>query len=793
MLRHNLLLIYRNFKRFKTTFIINIVGLSVAMASALLIWLWMVDEWSFDRYHVKNSRLFQVMEKFTFDNGIEITGHTQPFLAEVLMSEVPEIEYAVTVTPPFFFPAFTLTADSIHASGVGKYVDKDFLDLFSYELVEGNRKGILSDKNSVLLSERVARNLFPGSRSVVGKSLDYQIFTLTRSVTVTGVFKEVPRNSSEQFDFIFPFDAFRDIMGWKNKTLDWEGKAPFFTYVTLREGTDIPTFAEKFSGYLGAKTPNAANRLLFLKPFSDSYLYGRYEDGVATGRIEYVKLFGIIACFILIIACVNFMNLSTARAGRRFIEIGIHKAIGADRRTLICQHLGESILMSLLALAIALLIVDILLPQFNLITGKSLSLNFDRHVVMSSVLIALATGLFAGSYPAFFLSGLNTVKVLQGKFRASGGALWVRRGLAVFQFALSVIFIVGVLVVHKQIQFVQTKNLGYDRDNVMYFGSSGRLAGNPETFLNELRKIPGVVNASSMLGNIISGPSDTPGGGMPGTHSWKGKDVVMNVSQVNYDLIETLGIEIKSGRSFSRFRGGTDGRQYIYNEAAIEALGIDNPVGTLLPDGGEIVGVAKDFHFQSLHESIQPHCFMLAPEAASTILVKIQNAGTSQTIGAIGNLYKAFNAGFEFRYKFLDDNYQALYASERKVEILSGYFAALTIVISCLGVFGLAAFTAERRTKEIGIRKVLGSNVFGIVYLLSIEFSKIVLISIIIAIPISYVLADRWLQSFAYRVDVEWWLFAGSALAAFVIVWLTVGAQAFRAARLNPVSCLRDE
>lgn len=793
MLRHNLLLIYRNFKRFKTTFIINIVGLSVAMASALLIWLWMVDEWSFDRYHVKNSRLFQVMEKFTFDNGIEITGHTQPFLAEVLMSEVPEIEYAVTVTPPFFFPAFTLSADSIHASGVGKYVDKDFLDLFSYELVEGNRKGILSDKNSVLLSERVARNLFPGSRSVVGKSLDYQIFTLTRSVTVTGVFKEVPRNSSEQFDFIFPFDAFRDIMGWKNKTLDWEGKAPFFTYVTLREGTDIPTFAEKFSGYLGTKTPNAANRLLFLKPFSDSYLYGRYEDGVATGRIEYVKLFGIIACFILIIACVNFMNLSTARAGRRFIEIGIHKAIGADRRTLICQHLGESILMSLLALAIALLIVDILLPQFNLITGKSLSLNFDRHVVMSSVLIALATGLFAGSYPAFFLSGLNTVKVLQGKFRTSGGALWVRRGLAVFQFALSVIFIVGVLVVHKQIQFVQTKNLGYDRDNVMYFGSSGRLAGNPETFLNELRKIPGVVNASSMLGNIISGPSDTPGGGMPGTHSWKGKDVVMNVSQVNYDLIETLGIEIKSGRSFSRFRGGTDGRQYIYNEAAIEALGIDNPVGTLLPDGGEIVGVAKDFHFQSLHESIQPHCFMLAPEAASTILVKIQNAGTSQTIGAIGNLYKAFNAGFEFRYKFLDDNYQALYASERKVEILSGYFAALTIVISCLGVFGLAAFTAERRTKEIGIRKVLGSNVFGIVYLLSIEFSKIVLISIIIAIPMSYVLADRWLQSFAYRVDVEWWLFAGSALAAFVIVWLTVGAQAFRAARLNPVSCLRDE
>ena len=793
MLQHNILVILRNVKRFRTTFFINITGLSTGMACTVLIYLWVTDEWSFDRYHEKEGRLFQVMEHTTTENGISTKGHTQDFLGDMLASELPAIEAAVTVTPPSFFPAFTLSTGDRHVNGTGKYASQEFFSIFSYPLLQGQKAHVLSDRNAIVLSERMARRLFPDIGDIVGRTLEYQMQTLKKQVTITGVFRDVPANSSEKFDFVLSFDAFRDIMGFHNKTLDWDGTAPFFTYVTLREGANLEQVNRKIGRFLQSKTGNAAQRKLFLKPFSDNYLFGRYENGIPSGgRFAYVRLFSLVAAFILAIACINFMNLSTAGASRRIKEIGIKKAIGASRSALVGQYLGESLIMSFLSLAVALLIVDLVLPGFNNLTGKNLALTFDGDLITGCLCITLITGLLAGSYPALYLSGFNAARVLKGQLRTSPGEMWARRGLVIFQFALSVIFIVSVLVVYKQINFIQTKNLGFDRDNVLYFETSGEVADRPETFLSEIKKIPGVLSASSMLGNVITGRGDSPGGGTPGSHGWKEKEVVMNVAQVNYDLLETLGIKLVAGRSFLR-EFGSGRRQIIYNEASIEALDIENPVGKIMPDGSEVVGVAANFHFQSLHEEVQPHCFMLEPAYAATVLVKIRKGMEKETVRSIENFHKSFNPGYDFSFNFLDDTYNSLYVAEQRVGRLSFYFAALAILISCLGLLGLAAFTAERRTKEIGIRKVLGSTTHGIVLLLSGELTKIVLVSVVLALPSSYVIAKRWLDLFAFRIHLEWWYFLLAGLIALSIAWLTVGTQALKASRMNPTQCLRDE
>ena len=793
MIRQNLLLFYRNVRRYKTTFFINVVGLSVGIACVLVMYLWVKDEWSIDRYHETDARLFQVMEHSEMDKGIITHGHTQDFLAGVLAAEMPEVEHAVTVTPPFFFPAFTLTADDRHVNGVGKYVSEDFFKTFTYDLLEGKEDRVLADRNSIVLSERMARRLFPGVKAITGKTLEYDLQTLKRQVTITGIFKDVPRNSSEQFDFALSFDAFREIMGFTHKTLEWDAIAPFFTYVTLKEGTNVHDVNQKLAGYIKTKSANAGQRTLFLKRFSDNYLYGKYENGVVTGgRIEYVKLFSVVSVFILLIACVNFMNLATARASRRLKEIGIKKVVGASRKTLVTQYISESLLMSGLALLLALLFVDIFLPHFNVLTAKKLQIAFEVELVLAAVIVTVIAGLLAGSYPAFYLSGFNTARVLRGRIIGWRAELLARKGLVIFQFSLSIIFIVAVLVVFRQMQFVLSKDLGYDRENVLYFETSGKVAAQPEAMLAAIKAMPGVVNASSMLGNMIGGSGTTLGGGTQGTHFWQGKAVAMNVSQVNYDLIETLGIEILDGRSFSR-EFSADTLQYIYNETAIEALGIEDPVGRILPGGIVIVGVAKDFHYNSLHLPVQPHCFLLEPDYAMNIFVKLRAGMEKETIEEIAHFYKTFNPGYAFDYSFMDGAYAAQYAAEQQVATLSRYCAFLAILISCLGLFGLAAFTAEKRTKEIGIRKVLGSGVGGIVFLLTKEFSKIVLVAILISLPVSYIIVSSWLERFAFKVSLEWWYFPCAGILALTIAFLTVGTHAIKAAFINPAKCLRDE
>jgi putative ABC transport system permease protein len=792
MLKHNLLLVYRGFKRFKTTFFINLIGLSTGLTCVLMIYLWVKDELEMDRFHEKGKRLYRVMVNNPNSEEIETSPSTQAILAQALKDEIPEIENAVASTGGAV--DLTMTFEDQHIPASTFFADKDFFTIFSFELVHGNRNQLLSDKKGIAISESIAIALFNSVDNAVGKTIEWQFPYGKNEVIVSGVFKDIAANSSMKFDAVLSFEIYKDLIG--KESLHW-GNFGCSTFILLKEGTEVSNVNQKIKDFIIRKAADV-KITLFLAPYSEYYLYSTYVNGVLIGgRIEYVKLFSIIGIFILVIACINFMNLATAKATRRIKEVGIKKAIGASRRTLIIQYLAESTTMALLSLAIALLFVDLLLPQFNSITGKELDLRFSSNLVLSLVGVITITGLLAGSYPAFYLSRYNPAVVLKGSFNTQRGTLselLARKGLIIFQFTLSVIFIVAVLVVYKQVEFVQTTYLGYEKDNIVYFKPEGKLATNLETFLVEARKMPGVINASSIARSIVGAQNSTVG-----YFHWEGKDpdaiIPFEIVNSNYDLIETLGIKMKEGRSLQR-EFPQDTASIIFNEAGLEVMGLKDPIGKIFNLWGKdyrIIGITTNFHFESLHEKVKPLFFKLVPEEAERIMIRLAAGKEQSAIDALGELYQKINPGYSFDYKFLDEEYLTQYSAEKRVATLSKYFAGLAIVISCLGLFGLAAFTAERRLKEIGIRKVLGSSSFGIVYLLSSDFTKVVIVSIAIALPVSYFVTEQWLASFAFRITLQWWYFAGAGLVAISIAWLTVGTQAVKAAMANPAQCLKDE
>ncbi|RFP64394.1 ABC transporter permease [Hymenobacter lapidiphilus] len=784
MLPYPLLLIYRNFKRFKGTFFLNLIGLSTGLAGALLIYLWISDERSFDRYHALDGRLYQVLENRRTAAGIETQTGTVPLLAEALRREMPEIEFVATTTPVPFFPAFTLTAGGQHLTAVPKYADPDFFQLFSYPLLVGTPATVLRDKHAIVLSEALATKLFGSPQNSLGKAVQWQLAAdSTQTSLVAGVFAGVPRNSSEQFDFVLPFASFKDRMQM-SETIKWDDDGPFNTYLALKQGADPAQFQAKLAGLLKTKSAQAQGRTLFVRPFAAGYLHSTYENGVATGgRIAYVRLLALIAGLILVIASINFMNLFTAKASRRVKEVGIRKALGASRAALVGQYLTESVVMALLALIVAVGLVQLVLPQFSALTGKPLALHWEWPLVGVGLALALGTGLLAGSYPAFYLSGFQPAAVLKGKLPTRAGDVWTRQGLVVLQFTLSVLFIVAVVVVNAQLAFVQRQPLGYDKAHVLRFDTGGKAAREQAAFLAEVKKLPGVVQASSVLGGFL-------GGRYVAERSWRGKRLPVATMLVNYDLVETMGLHLVAGHSFApQYRA--DSAAILVNQALVTGLGMTDPVGQQL-DGARIVGVVGDFHYESLHEKIKPLVLQLDPQV-NTVLVKLQPNAEQATIARLQQLYAAYNPGFALDYTFLDTDYQAQYAAERRVAVLARYFAGLAILISALGLLGLAAFTAERRRKEIGIRKALGASELSIVWLLTSSLTQLVVVAIVLALPLSYLLMQRWLEGFAYRVAWQWWYFAAAGMGALLIAWLTVSVQAWRAARRNPVLSLQAE
>ena len=791
MFKQNLLLTIRSFQRYRSTFLINLLGLSTGLACAILIFLWVSDELSVDKFHINNDRLYQLLEENQNTEGRWIGPFTAGLLAETLKEEFPEIDYSV---PARLVPeGNTLSLGDKSLKAEALFAGPDFFQAFSFGLTSGDPSQVLTDKKNIVISEALAKSLFTNPAQAVGKTVAYN---QNQEFQVAGVFEDTPANSSLQFDFVLPFAVYQEMNA---NTLDWNFNTTQ-AFVVLREDASLAAFNQKISGFLQTRREES-NTILWVRPFSDAYLYGNYEEGeLSGGRIAYVRLFSIIAVFILIIACINFTNLTTARATRRLKEIGIKKAIGVRRSSLVFQYLGESVLVAIISLLVAVLLVGLFLPQFNSITGKELSMMVEIPMMLTLLGITIGTGLVAGAYPAIYLSGFSPLKILKGggslgKFSMPLSDLLARKGLVVFQFVVSVILIVAVLVVYQQIAYVQNKNLGYTKENVLYFDLEGKAAENLETFLNEIEQLPYVDNASSIGQTIVGSGLNTFG-----IDQWEGKPEGVEfppfeMRPVALGMIELLNIRMLEGRTFSPDYGSEEDK-IIFNQAAIAIMGLDDPLGQKVFIRGtalEIIGVTEDFHFASLHEEINPLFFVLRPTWTHKVMVKVKAGQEQSAIDELTKFYQAYNPGFPFDFRFLDEEYQAMYVAEQRVSTLSAYFAGIAILISCLGLFGLSAFTAERRLKEISIRKIMGASSAGIVALLSTEFTHLVLISVGIAVPISFLMARNWLDNFAYSIELKWWYFALAAAVTFIIAWLSVGLQTIKAALINPVESLKNE
>ncbi|MEO8712234.1 MAG: FtsX-like permease family protein, partial [Parafilimonas sp.] len=609
-------------------------------------------------------------------------------------------------------------------------------------------------------------------------------------------FDDVPKNSTMQFDYVLNWKDFLEGNSWAK---DWTNNGPA-CYIMLQKGTNVKAFETKVARFLDAynkeQTPRSYIRLGIAK-YSDVYLHSNFDkDGnISGGRIQYVKLFSIVAIFILLIASINFMNLTTARSVKRAKEIGIRKVVGAIRFALIRQFIGEALFTVFIAIAIALLLVMFALPQFNQLTEKQIQIPFGNSsfwLIIAGLLIG--TGIFSGSYPALYLSSFKPVKVLKGLPKFSTSALWFRKGLVVFQFVLCIILIIGTIVVSKQVNYIQTMNLGYDRENLLYVPMEGDLIQKYALFKNEVLNMPGIKSVS----RITSSPTQITNS--TGGVQWTGKDPNADIdftqAAVGYDFAKTMHLQLAQGRDFSK-DFPTDSVGYIINESALKIIGYKNPIGkplTFWQKPGTIIGVLKDFHFNSLHESINPLVLRLGENIEfGQALVKTQPGKTKEALVSLEKVCKELNPKFPFTYKFSDEEYAKLYKNEQVVGNLANYFAFLAIFISCLGLLGLAMFTAEQRTKEFGIRKVLGASPVSLFNLLSKEFLFLVLIAFIIASPLAWLAMNNWLKDYAYKINISLWMFAVAGLLAILITLITISFQAIKAAIANPVESLRTE
>ncbi len=791
MTRNFLNIIWRRLLKDKLSTFLNLIGLSTGLACTIFIYLWITDELGVDKFHEKDDQLYQVMKNQANGNVTRTVEWTPAPLGAALLAEMPEVLEATTVMPSSIFPESVVSL-----SGQGRlkakpqFASKSFFEIFSFKLIIGNRSQVLSDKNAIVISEDLAERLFHSPENSIGKTIDWQILEWKGQSVVSGVFKDVPSNSTQQFDFVLTFEAFLDLPPrFKNNCL---ASSPS-TYLILKENSDATGFTGKIAGFVKSKNKES-NVNLFVRKYSDQYLHGIYQQGVqAGGRISYVRLFTVIAIFILVIACINFTNLSTARATKRMKEIGIRKTMGSGRRLLVLQYLGESVLLALLSLLLAVLLILFFMPLFNEVTGKNISFPLNLNFIFICFAITLLTGLVAGSYPALYLSAFNPVAILKGKIKSSAREQWMRKGLVIFQFTVSVVMIVSVVVVYQQMEFVHSKNLGYNKENVIYFQPEVSNMENMNTFISGIKNIHGIANASSTTHPLKGSFMTTSNLSWPGKKN--GDEISFERLVVNNELIETLGMQLQIGRSFSRTYGG-EADKIILNEAAIEVMGMADPLGKMIElgdDKKQIIGVVKNFHFESLHQNIKPLYFVLNNKAARIIVAKIESGNEQAAIADLRKYYDDFHPGYSFDYKFLNDEYQALYVAEQQISLLSRFFAGLIILISCLGLFGLAAFTAEKRQKEIGIRKVVGASPASIMILLCKDFLKLITLACLVAFPLSWWVMNDWLEGFAYRVTVNPFVFLIAGLSVMVITLLTISFQAIKATITNPVISLRME
>ncbi len=783
---------------------INVVGLTLGMTCCIFIFLWVRHEKSIDNFHDRGENIYAVYQTITANGKTDgsystplrvITGQNFPsFLLEDVTAAVPQVKrqvyYATGYELPWGHPE-TFQFGEKKLKLEGSRAGKDFFKVFSYPLIAGNAETALREMKGIAISRKMAEDFFGKAQNAMGKTLRYEN---SLDFTVSAVFENLPRESSMHFDFLLNWDAQKKLLQWASND--------FQSYVELVPGANVKSVEASINRFLQPRLEkNQSVQLnIGLQKYGDKYLQSNFVNGKpVSGRIEYVRIFSSVAIFILFIACINFMNMATAQSVKRAKEVGLRKVVGSSRGQLIGQFFAESLAFSFIATVLSVLLVFLLLPSFNQFTGKHIALQLNSPGLWFSLItLMFLTGLVAGSYPALYLSSLKPVRILKGVTKFTRGSILFRKGLTVFQFMLSIVLLVATIVITRQTNYVQNTNLGYDRENLIYTRIEGELSNKNKylLFKNRLSDMPGI--------GIVDRSTEVPQAMdfvVTDAVNWEGKDKNANVgfkpASVGFDFVKLMNLKIAEGRDFSKNISTDSIDAFLVNEEAVKEMGMKNPIGKWVSawdKKGHIIGILKDYHTHSLREPIKPVILDVKEyEYFGVIIVKTMPGRTKEALASLAKVYKDINPNYPFTYQFVDEEYKNLYSNELIITKLSILFASLAILISCLGLLGLVIFSAEQRTKEIGIRKVLGASMGSIIGLFSRDFLKLICIAFLIAAPLAWYAMNHWLQDFAYKIDLSWWIFAVAAAISILITLLTVSQQAIKVAIANPVKSLRSE
>ena len=795
---------FRNIIRNKVFTAINMLGLVLGMVCFLFIFLWIRDEKSIDNFHDNRENLYNVYYSVKSEGKLDGTYQSPTGfnddrfypLVEEVGKNVPGIthvnHYATGFDLPWGYPETFTVGDKMHKLE-GSRAGADFFKMFSYPIIAGNSQTPLSDINTIAISKKMAELFFDTPENAINKIVKYDDGL---DLTVTSVFENISSKSSLAFDYLIDWKTFEK--GQINFASD-----NILTTIQIDENASVNEIERNINAYFQTRIdPDVPVTMeAKLAPYRDRYLKANFENGKPVGgRIDYLELFGAVALFILIIACINYMNLSTARSVKRAKEVGVRKVVGSSRSYLMRQFLMESMLLSFFAVIISILLTGLLLPYVNTLTGKEIGLPFATPSYWLAVLgLIIVTGIVAGSYPAFFMSSLKPVRVLQGgTLQFSGSSKWLRKGLTVFQFGLSILLLIATLVVSRQTNYVQNSHLGYDRENLVYIRIEGELmnAQKYAVFKEEASKLSGValVDRSSEAPHSMTFEVFDP-------INWEGKSVGESVGfmpkSVGFDYLQIMDLKVAEGRGFERNISTDSADAFMVNQEAVKQMGMTDPLGKWVSawnKKGRIVGILKDYHTASLHQKIKPVIVDVKENLQfGFILVRTLPGQTTEALAGLKNVYDKINPNRPFDFKFADTEYQAMYKSEQFIAKLSNIFSVLAILISCLGLLGLAMFSAQQRIKEIAVRKVLGASISNIIGLFSKDIIKLIGFSFLITVPIGWYAMNKWLQGFAYKIDLSWWIFALAGLVAFLVAFLTIGSQSLKVAHSNPADSLRSE
>ncbi|GEO09216.1 ABC transporter permease [Segetibacter aerophilus] len=787
----------RNLWKNKSNSFLNIFGLAIGIACAGLIFLWVEDEMGFDKFNAKKDRLYNVRVNQKYDAYVLTHSSTPGVMGPAMKEEIPGIANTCRATEGETAVLFRVGEKSLYANG--RYAESSVFSMFTLPFIHGNAASAFAERYSIVLTEKAAAKFFGDTKDAVGKTVRVDN---KQDFVVSGVVQDLPSNSTLQFEWLMPYDIWFQQSPWAH---EW-GNSSISTYVELKTGASPETINKQLYNYIQKRVPASISHP-FLFSMNDWHLYDQFENGQQTGggRIEYVRLFSIIAWIILFIACINFMNLATARSEKRAREVGVRKVLGAGKKALIIQFIGEALFISGVASVLAAIFISLALPVFNTIVQKQLSLDLSKPLhILSLLIIPIITGLVAGSYPSLYLSSFNPVFVLKGIKMKTGSAAFIRRGLVVVQFTISIALITGTIIIYKQIQHVKGRNLGFNKENLLEVSIQGEAAYHFAAIKQDLLSAGVVENAA------LSDHTTLYAGNNTDALSWAGKTagskVLVSGRNVTPEFFGTTGLQVLEGRILQESDSvQTDGSSkdinVVITKSLAKLMGKESAIGKILFNEGDpttkltVVGVVNDYVYGNMYGTPDPVAFMwLPPKYASVMYVRTKaQAGTEKVLANIEAVLKKYNPAYPFNYRFVDDQFNNMFLSEMLISKLSRVFAALAIIISCLGLFGLAAYTAERRTKEIGVRKVLGASVSGLAGLLSKDFLKLVALSCLVAFPISWLAMNKWLQNYTYRIDISLWIFVAAGALAIVIALATVSFQAIKAAVANPVKSLRTE